>query len=61
MAPGFILLLLGPGVSIKDYASNFDTVYISLYKYLGASGGAILCGPKAVIDKMPHLIKIPWW
>ena len=46
------------GVSIKDYASNFDTVYISLYKYLGASGGAILCGPKAVIDKMPHLIKI---
>ena len=46
------------GVSIKDYASNFDTVYISLYKYLGASGGAILCGPKDVIDKMPHLVKI---
>jgi threonine aldolase len=46
------------GVSIKEYASYFDTVYISLYKYLGASGGAILCGDKSVIDKMPHLIKI---
>lgn len=46
------------GVSIADYATNFDTVYISLYKYLGADGGAILCGEKAVIDKMEHLIKI---
>jgi threonine aldolase len=46
------------GVSVKEYASYFDTVYISLYKYLGASGGAILCGSKNVIDKMPHLIKI---
>ena len=45
-------------VSVKEYASYFDTVYISLYKYLGASGGAILCGSKNVIDKMPHLIKI---
>jgi threonine aldolase len=46
------------GVSIKEYASLFDTVYISLYKYLGAAGGAVLCGDKAVIDKMQHLIKI---
>ncbi len=46
------------GISIKEYASHFDTVYISLYKYLGASAGAILCGEKAVIDKMPHLMKI---
>ena len=46
------------GVSIKEYASYFDTIYISLYKYLGASGGAILCGDKTVINKMPHLIKI---
>jgi len=27
-------------------------------KYRGADGGAILCGDKAVIDKMEHLIKI---
>jgi threonine aldolase len=46
------------GVSIKEYAALFDTVYISLYKYLGAAGGAVLCGDKAVINKMPHLIKI---
>jgi len=46
------------GVSIKEYASYFDTVYISLYKYLGASGGAILCGEKSLIEKMPHMIKI---
>lgn len=46
------------GVSIKEYSSYFDTVYISLYKYLGASGGAILCGEKSLIEKMPHMIKI---
>lgn len=46
------------GVSIAEYSNLFDTVYISLYKYLGASAGAILCGDKAVIDKMTHLMKI---
>ena len=46
------------GVSIRDYSSLFDTVYISLYKYLGAAAGAMLCGDRAVIDKMEHLIKI---
>lgn len=46
------------GISVKEYASYFDTIYISLYKYPGASGGAILCGDKTVIDKMPHLIKV---
>lgn len=46
------------GISVKEYASYFDTIYISLYKYLGASAGAILCGDKSIIDKMVHLIKI---
>jgi len=46
------------GVSIKEYSGYFDTVYISLYKYLGASGGAILCGDKTFMEKMPHMIKI---
>ncbi len=46
------------GISIKEYSNYFDTVYISLYKYLGASGGAILCGDKSLIEKMPHMIKI---
>lgn len=46
------------GVSVKEYASYFDTIYISLYKYLGAAGGAILCGSTEVMDKMEQLIKI---
>ena len=46
------------GVSVKEYSAYFDTVYISLYKYLGASAGAILCGEKSLIEKMPHMIKI---
>lgn len=46
------------GISVKEYASYFDTIYISLYKYFGASGGAILCGSEEVINKMTHLIKV---
>lgn len=46
------------GKSIKDFASLTDTFYISLYKYLGASAGAILCGDKKIISQMPHLVKI---
>jgi threonine aldolase len=46
------------GISIKEYSSYFDTVYISLYKYLGASAGAILCGEKHLIENIPHLMKI---
>lgn len=46
------------GISIQDYSTYFDTVYISLYKYLGATAGAILCGDAAIIDQIPHLIKI---
>lgn len=46
------------GVSVKEYASYFNTIYISLYKYLGAASGAILCGSGDVIGKMEHLIKV---
>ncbi|NMM47892.1 threonine aldolase family protein [Marinigracilibium pacificum] len=46
------------GISVKEYSSLFDTVYISLYKYLNAAGGAILSGPAEVIDKVKHQIKI---
>lgn len=45
-------------VPVKEYASYFDTVYISLYKYLNAGSGAMLCGDKEIIDQIPHLIKI---
>jgi threonine aldolase len=40
--------------SIVDYARPFDTVYVSLYKYFNAASGAILAGPRDVIDGMYH-------
>jgi threonine aldolase len=46
------------GVSVREYAALFDTVYMCLYKYLGASSGAILCGSKEVIAPMEHLVKV---
>ena len=46
------------GIPVRQYASYFDTVYVSLYKYLGASAGAVLCGPKKIIDRMRHLVKV---
>lgn len=45
-------------ISLSEYASYFDTVYISLYKYLNAAGGAILCGDAKLIDQVSHQIKI---
>lgn len=42
------------GISPKEYASHFDTVYVSLWKYFNAASGAILAGPKEVIDNMYH-------
>lgn len=46
------------GISVKEFASYFDTVYMCLYKYLGATGGAVLCGQKSLTDRIPHLVKI---
>jgi threonine aldolase len=46
------------GVPVKEYASLFDTVYMCLYKYLGASSGAVLCGSKEHIAPMEHLVKV---
>jgi threonine aldolase len=42
------------GVTVKEYASLFDTVYVSLYKYFNAASGAILAGPKEIIAPMSH-------
>jgi threonine aldolase len=42
------------GVSVKEYASLFDTVYISLYKYFNAASGAILAGNKKFIEPLYH-------
>ena len=51
-----LLLMFGmPGFDIKNYCAPFDTVYVSLYKYLGAAYGAILSGTKAQMDKAREL------
>lgn len=42
------------GVAVAEYASLFDTVYVSLYKYFNAASGAILAGPKDIIAPMYH-------
>ena len=42
------------GVVPERYASLFDTVYVSLYKYFNAAGGAILAGPKQLLANLYH-------
>ncbi len=42
------------GVDVAEYARPFDTVYVSLYKYFNAASGAILAGPRALLDDMFH-------
>ena len=42
------------GDNIVEYVKPFDTVYVSLYKYFNAASGAILAGPRSIIDGMYH-------
>jgi threonine aldolase len=42
------------GEDVAEYARPFDTVYVSLYKYFNAAAGAILAGPRALLDEMYH-------
>ena len=43
------------GTSPAEYAAQFDTVYVSLWKYFNCGIGAILAGPKRVLDGMFHV------
>jgi threonine aldolase len=42
------------GITPASYAASFDTVYVSLYKYLNAAAGAVLAGPRELIDNLYH-------
>jgi threonine aldolase len=42
------------GISADCYAALFDTVYVSLYKYFNAAGGAVLAGPRRLLDNLYH-------
>lgn len=46
------------GIAPTRYAALFDTVYVSLYKYLNAAAGAILAGPQALLDGLFHQRRI---
>jgi threonine aldolase len=42
------------GEDIAEMVRPFDTVYVSLYKYFNAASGAILAGPRDLLDPMFH-------
>lgn len=49
-------LLLSPTtLDVKAYAAPFDTVYVSLYKYLDAPFGAVLAGSQAHVAEAREL------
>jgi threonine aldolase len=48
------MMAAATGISPQQYASHFDTVYVSLYKYFGAPFGAILAGPGACLNDLYH-------
>ena len=52
---GARLLMASPGYDIAGTAALFDTVYVSLYKYLDAPFGAVLAGSKTDIAKVRDL------
>ena len=52
---GARLLLAPPSYDVTGAAALFDTVYVSLYKYLDAPFGAVLAGSKADIAKVRAL------
>ena len=43
------------GTSPAEYAGLFDTVYVSLWKCFNSGIGAILAGPRSLLDDMFHL------
>jgi threonine aldolase len=53
---GARLFLAAPytGIAPQTYAALFDTVYVSLYKYFNAAGGAVLAGPRALLANLYH-------
>ena len=48
------------GTSIKEYASYFDTIYISLAKYLGDHRQGLYCAAKNTHRKNAAPHQDPW-
>jgi threonine aldolase len=53
---GARLFLASPytGIAPETYSAFFDTVYVSLYKYFNAAGGAVLAGPRDLLADLYH-------
>ncbi len=49
---GLYLAAAYSGVPVREYAALFDTVYVSMYKYFNAASGAILAGPKSLLENL---------
>lgn len=43
------------GRSVREYASLFDTVYVSLWKHFNGASGAVLAGDAAFIEGLFHM------
>jgi threonine aldolase len=43
------------GRALTEYTALFDTVFVSLWKCFNSANGAILAGPRAVLDGMYHV------
>ncbi|HWI18773.1 MAG TPA: beta-eliminating lyase-related protein [Vicinamibacterales bacterium] len=43
------------GITPAQYSEPFDTVYVSLWKYFNCGIGAILAGPRSVLEGMFHV------
>jgi threonine aldolase len=51
-----LLLMSGmEGFGVKAYCEHFDTVYVSLYKYLGAPFGGVLSGSRPMMARAREL------
>src|SRR5215468_11085047 len=48
------MMAAATGITPQQYASHFDMVYVSLYKYFGTPFGAILAGTRECLDGLYH-------
>ncbi|HEX2516061.1 MAG TPA: aminotransferase class I/II-fold pyridoxal phosphate-dependent enzyme [Chloroflexota bacterium] len=48
------MMAAATGISVRRYCALFDTVYVSLCKYLGAPFGAVLAGSREFVAGLYH-------
>ncbi|WP_161991483.1 MULTISPECIES: low specificity L-threonine aldolase [Rhizobium/Agrobacterium group] len=53
-----LMLADTPGFDLRATAALFDTVYMSIYKYLGASFGAVLAGRRDMTSRVREMRRV---